>query len=185
MLGVWTCVRVYAGWGPISYGRTPWSWSDCCGLHGEILRRQVTAGWKLIWTWIQGPCTSHGPFLILWMYCPCQSSGPHLCKVEVGGRPGLPDPNRPYGLSGDVNNTELALDMPEGREMTEQTDWGGGGGGGAKQPSLEGRKWRWGTWDTTCWHKSKDSTPSIAWRRQAWKLEALDDLAWKDERGPL
>ena len=63
-------------------------------------------------------------------------------KVEVGSRPGLPDPNRPYGLSGDVNNTELALDMTEGREMTEQTDCGGGGGGGAKQPSLEGRQWR-------------------------------------------
>ena len=26
-------------------------------------------------------------------------------------------------------------------------------------------------------------TPSIAWRREAWKEEALDDLPWKDERG--
>ena len=39
-------------------------------------------------------------------------------------------------------------------------------------------------WDTTCWHKAKDITPSIARRREAWKEEALDDLPWKDERGP-
>ena len=29
----------------------------------------------------------------------------------------------------------------------------------------------WGAWDTTCPHKAKDSTPSIAWRREAWKEE--------------
>ena len=27
-------------------------------------------------------------------------------------------------------------------------------------------------------------TPSIAWRREAWKEEALDNLFLKDERGP-
>ena len=32
----------------------------------------------------------------------------------------------------------------------------------------------------TCGHKAKDITPSIAWRRK----EALDDLPWKDKRGP-
>jgi len=75
-----------------------------------------------------------------------------------------------------------ALDIPEWREMTEQTDWR------EKQPSQvacfsEDLKW-WGAWDTTCGHKAKDITPSIAWRREAWKEEALDDLPWKDERGP-
>ena len=29
--------------------------------------------------------------------------------------------------------------------------------------------------DTTCGYKAKDITPSIAWRGQAWKEEALDD----------
>ena len=33
-------------------------------------------------------------------------------------------------------------------------------------------------------HKAKDITPSIAWRRETWKEEALDDLSRKDERGP-
>ena len=42
----------------------------------------------------------------------------------------------------------------------------------------------WGAWDTTCGHKAKDITPMIAWRREVWKEEALDDLPWKDERGP-
>ena len=42
----------------------------------------------------------------------------------------------------------------------------------------------WGTWDTTCGHKAKDITPSITWRREAWKAEALVDLPWKDERSP-
>ena len=32
----------------------------------------------------------------------------------------------------------------------------------------------WGALDTTCGHKAKDNTPSIAWRREAWKEEALD-----------
>ena len=58
-----------------------------------------------------------------------------------------------------------ALDMPEWREMTEQTDWR------EKQPSQvacvsEDLKC-WGTWDTTCEYKAIDITPSIAWRRQA------------------
>ena len=30
--------------------------------------------------------------------------------------------------------------------------------------------------DTTCGHKAKDNTQFIAWRREAWKEEALDDL---------
>ena len=29
---------------------------------------------------------------------------------------------------------------------------------------------------TSCGHKAKDITPSITWRREAWKEEALDDL---------
>ena len=82
------------------------------------------------------------------------------------------------------NSSECtALDMPQWREMTEQTEWW------AKQPSqvvcfLEDLKC-WGAWDTTCRHKAKDIIPSITWRRGAWKAEALDDLPWKDERGPL
>ena len=42
----------------------------------------------------------------------------------------------------------------------------------------------WGAWETTCGHKAKDIKSLIAWRREAWKEEALDDLLWKDERGP-
>ena len=42
----------------------------------------------------------------------------------------------------------------------------------------------WEAWDTTCGRKAKDITPSIAWRREALKEEALDDLPWQDERGP-
>ena len=73
------------------------------------------------------------------------------------------------------------MDMPECKEMTKQIHWR------AKQPSevacfSEDLKC-WGAWDTTCGHKAKDTTPSIAWRREAWKEEALDDLPWKDERG--
>ena len=72
--------------------------------------------------------------------------------------------------------------MPEWREMIEHIDWR------AKQPSqvacfLEVLKW-WEAWDTTCGHKVKDITPLIAWRREAWKKEALHRLPWKDERGP-
>ena len=33
-------------------------------------------------------------------------------------------------------------------------------------------------------HKAKDITPSTAWRREAWKEEALYSVPWKDERGP-
>ena len=33
-------------------------------------------------------------------------------------------------------------------------------------------------------NKAKDITLSIAWRREAWEEEALDDLPWRDERGP-
>ena len=43
---------------------------------------------------------------------------------------------------------------------------------------------RWGAWDTTCGHKTKNIRPSIVWRREAWKEKALEDLLWKDERGP-
>ena len=32
--------------------------------------------------------------------------------------------------------------------------------------------------------KAKDITPSIAWRREAWTEDVLDDLPSKDERGP-
>ena len=75
-----------------------------------------------------------------------------------------------------------ALDMLEWMEMTEQTDWR------TKQPSqkdcvLEDLKC-WGTWDSTCRHTELDITPSISWRRETWKEQALDDLPWKDERGP-
>ena len=75
-----------------------------------------------------------------------------------------------------------ALDMPEWRGMADQIDWR------AKQPSQvacfsEDLKC-WEAWDTTCRHKAKDLIPSTAWRREALKEEALDDLPWKDERGP-
>ena len=75
-----------------------------------------------------------------------------------------------------------ALDMPEWREMTEQLDWW------AEQPLQivcfsEDLKC-WGAWDTTYGHKAKDITPSTAWKREELKEEELDDLPWKDERGP-
>ena len=74
-----------------------------------------------------------------------------------------------------------ALDMPQWREMTEQIDWR------AKQLSQvtcvsEDLKCC-GASDTTCGHKAKDITPSNAWRREAWKQKALEDLPRKDERG--
>ena len=37
--------------------------------------------------------------------------------------------------------------------------------------------------NTTSGNKAKDITPSIAWKREASKEEALGDLLWKDERG--
>ena len=56
-----------------------------------------------------------------------------------------------------------ALDMPEWKETTEQIDWR------AKQPSqvtyISENLKCWEAWDTTCGHKAKDITPSIAWRR--------------------
>ena len=75
-----------------------------------------------------------------------------------------------------------ALDVPEWRETPEQREWR------EKQFSQvacvsEDLKC-WGAWDTTCVHKANDITPSIAWRREAWKEEALDYFPWKDERGP-
>ena len=71
-----------------------------------------------------------------------------------------------------------ALDMPEWWEMADQIHWR------TKQLSQvacfsENLKC-WGAWDTTCGHCTKD----ISRRREAWKEEALDDLPWKDERGP-
>ena len=62
------------------------------------------------------------------------------------------------------------LDTPEWRETTQQMDWR------AKRPTQLTRVTEdlkcWGAWDTTCGHKAKDITPSIAWKREAWKEEA-------------
>ena len=82
----------------------------------------------------------------------------------------------------DIHLQKLLSRTVKWREMTEQIHRR------AKQPSqmacsskdLKG----WGAWNTTCGHKTKDSTASIAWRREAWKEAALDDLPWKDKRGP-
>ena len=67
-------------------------------------------------------------------------------------------------------------------KQTEQIDWQ------EEQPPqvvrVSANLKCWGTCDTNCGHKAKDITPSIAWRREAWKEEALDDLPWQDERGP-
>ena len=43
----------------------------------------------------------------------------------------------------------------------------------------------WGAWDTTCGRKAKEIKPSTAWRVEAWKEEALNNLPWKNEKGPL
>ena len=57
---------------------------------------------------------------------------------------------------------------------------------GLSNPHMWPASWKiwkcWGAWDNTCGYKAKDITPSIHWRREAWKDEALDDLPWKDER---
>ena len=43
----------------------------------------------------------------------------------------------------------------------------------------------WEAWDTTCGHKAKDITTSIAWRREAWKEEALSLIhIWRCRRWP-
>ena len=70
-----------------------------------------------------------------------------------------------------------ALDMPEWREITEQTDWW------AKQPSefacfSEDLKC-WAASDTTCVHKAKGITPLITWRREAWKEESVSRSSLK------
>ena len=74
------------------------------------------------------------------------------------------------------------LDIPEWSEMTEQIEWR------VKQPSQLASVSQdlkcWGAWDSTCCHKAKDITPSIAWRSEAWEMEALDDLPSKDDSGP-
>ena len=76
----------------------------------------------------------------------------------------------------------ITLDMPESRGTTEQIHWQ------AKQPSevacfSEDLKHCEAGY-TTCGYKAKDITPSITWRREAWKEEALNTLPWKNERGP-
>ena len=38
------------------------------------------------------------------------------------------------------------------------------------------------TRDTTCGHKAKGITPSIAWRREAWEEEALDERTREGHR---
>ena len=88
-----------------------------------------------------------------------------------------------HGLLHATDAWTFFLDMLEWREMTEQIHWS------TKQPSQvasfsKNLKW-WGAWDTAWRQKAKDSTPSITWRKEAWKEEALDDLPWRDESGPL
>ena len=39
----------------------------------------------------------------------------------------------------------------------------------------------WGAWDTTCGHKAKEITTSVAWKREAWEEEALNNLPRNDE----
>ena len=68
--------------------------------------------------------------------------------------------------------------MLEWRKMTKQINWQ------AVQPSqvvcISDLRC-WGAWDTTCGHKAKAVTPSIAGRKET----ALHSLPWKDERGML
>ena len=70
------------------------------------------------------------------------------------------------------------LDMPDWRETTEQIDWRAKLSSQVTCFSEELKCWE--AWDTTCGHKAKDITPLIAWRREAWKEEALDGLPWKN-----
>ena len=71
-----------------------------------------------------------------------------------------------------------ALDMPEWRQTTEQIDRRAKLSSQVNCFSKDLKCWE--AWDTTSGHKAKDITPLIAWRREALKEEALDDLPWKD-----
>ena len=53
--------------------------------------------------------------------------------------------------------------------MTEHMDWR------AKQVACFSERVEELETLTTCGYKAKDITPLIAWRREAWKEEALDD----------
>ena len=76
-----------------------------------------------------------------------------------------------------------SLDMPEWREMTEQIDWR------VKQPSRvacfsEDAKC-WGAWELPAGTKSRSSHHrSPGGERRGKRKRTLDDLPWKDERGP-
>ena len=48
---------------------------------------------------------------------------------------------------------------------------------------LSSRNKCWGAWDTTCGYNANDITPSITWKREACKREALDEFTWTDENG--
>ena len=43
----------------------------------------------------------------------------------------------------------------------------------------------WGAWGTACGQNAKDTPPSFAWRPEAYKKTASDDLLYKDETGSL
>ena len=96
-----------------------------------------------------------------------------LVRTDSPGRPPRLS-HSSWTMSSTFENSCLctSLGMPECREMTEQIDWQ------VKQSSQVAcitEETCWGAWDITCWHKAKYITPSIAWRREA----------WRDERGPL
>ena len=75
------------------------------------------------------------------------------------------------------------LNMLEWMEMAKQIGWQ------AKQPSqmlcVSEDLTCWGAWDTTCWHKAKDITPSIAWRREGWKERIARRYSLKGREGDI
>ena len=76
----------------------------------------------------------------------------------------------------DIHLRKLQWVHYPGHARVKGNDWADRLAG--KEPSQmawfsEDLKW-WGAWNTTCGHKTKDITPSIAWGREARKEEAFD-----------
>ena len=76
-----------------------------------------------------------------------------------------------------------ALDMPEWREMAEQIDWQAGKAT-LTNSLLLNRPEMLSSLRHYRQVQSQGLTPLITWKRESWKKEVLDNLPWKDERGP-
>ena len=102
-------------------------------------------------------CNCLPPYLYSYAVIVCAIVCPHTCTVMLSLCVQLFAPI-PVQLC-----CHYYVQVPEWREMTEQTEWR------VKQPTQVACFWKdlkcWGAWDTTCGHKAKCITPSITWRR--------------------